>query len=117
MDDGSCVDGGIVAGDRGRTEKDDDVHRRRCAVSEFFLISDDPDITHKSPVEQCHQRLHAWVHVPKLSPTMNVVNRKGTVVLGGGCECHVAPCSGFRKRVQEQGLKNQIKSIVSSTLA
>ena len=32
----SCVDGRIVAGDRERPEKDDDVHRRRCEVSEFF---------------------------------------------------------------------------------
>ena len=37
MDDGSCVDGGIVAGDREWPEKDDYVHGQRCAVSEFFF--------------------------------------------------------------------------------
>ena len=49
MDNGSCVDGGISSGDRERPEKDDDVHRRRCAVSEFLLTSDDPNIAHKFP--------------------------------------------------------------------
>ena len=82
-----------------------------------FLTSDDPDITHKPPVEWFHQRLHAWVRVPKLSPTMNMVNKEGTVVLEGGCEWHGAPRIGFRECVQKQGLKNQIKPIVSSTSA
>ena len=36
MDDGSCVDGGIVAGDREWPEKDDDGHGQRCAFLEFF---------------------------------------------------------------------------------
>ena len=82
-----------------------------------FLTSDGPTIAHKSPAERCHQRLHAWVRVLKLSPTMNMVNKEGIVVLGGGCECHGTPWSDFRERVQKQGLKNQIKLIVSSTLA
>ena len=69
----------------------------------LFLTSDNPNIAHKSPVEQCHQQIHAWVRALKLSPTMSMVNREGTVVLGGGCECHGAPQSGFHQRVQKQG--------------
>ena len=74
-----------------------------CVVG-AFLTSDDPDITHESPAERCHQRLHAWVHVPKLSWTMHMVNREGTVVLGGGYECHCAPHNLLCAGVQKQGL-------------
>ena len=40
-------------GDRKWPEKDDDLHEQRCAFLEFFLISEDPDITHKEE-EECN---------------------------------------------------------------
>ena len=69
-----------------------------------FLTYKDPNITHKSPAEQCHQHVHAWVDVPRLSRMITMVSREGTVVLGGNSECHGAPHSGLRARVQKQGL-------------
>ena len=70
----------------------------------FFFTSTNPDITHKSPAERCHQHIHTCISVLKLLPTMNMVNREGTVVLIGGCECHGAPHNGLCAGVQKQGL-------------
>ena len=53
VDDCSIFLGGIVVGNRERSRKDDDVHRRPYEFSELFLMSDEGrDITHKSPAEQ-----------------------------------------------------------------